>query len=514
MRLVKIISFCLTILSAFVVDQDLYAQDFLALSGGNYSGLYDTYDNPSKMTSNKLYLDINLLGNSFSMNSNYAFLKGSDYRINSFFVEDYQIPTYYDSEDELRYFDIYRNDKLKFGNLYNHTMGPGAMIAYERYAFSLTTASKQLFSFENMTQDVGNFLYEAIDFDYQHNTLFIHHEPEKMKLGYLGWSEVGFGFAYTFFREGWDFLAAGVTLKPLFASFGGYFRLDDVEYVVYNDTVADFPMASFEYATGGSIDRDANYKNISFTSPFFNNFGFGGDIGITYQRTAHIHKYPFHGRICEWDYEPYNYRISVSLSDLGYVNFYRNSSAHIYKNANSHWEDYSDTIVANSLNSFDLKLQKYFDPTLRQEHGSYFKMYLPSVLNIEADYPINSRNFLHAKVVIPFNLGEDYLMRSSSITVNYRYETRWFDIGVPLTIYDYNWKRPKVGLALRFGNFMMGSDRFSNIFGLNDITGFDFYFGYRISLSRVFKTRFIKGLCDPYRDYNIETFDYRQYRNR
>ncbi len=513
MRLVRNILF-------FVLSQSLGAfsflgaQDFLALSGSDYEGLYGVYDNPSRMTSNRLYVDINLMGNSFSFNSNYAFLKGSDYRINTFFAPEYEIPVYYDSENEKRYFDIYRNDKLKFGNIYNHLLGPGVMFAYERHAFALTTAYKQSLHFENMPQDIANFLYEAIDFDYQHNSLFMHHKPQKMHFGYLSWMEAGLSYAYTFYREGWDFLAAGITLKPLFANFGGYMRIDDLEYIVYNDTVANIPDASFEYGYGGSLSPDATLKSLGFTSPFFNNFGFGGDIGITYQRTAHIHRSPFHGRVCEWEYEPYNYRVSVSLSDMGYINFYRNSFAHKYMNTYAHWEEETDTLKANSLHTLDVKLQKYFDPENIQEHRRTFRMFLPSSLNIEADYPLDARNFLHAKIVVPFNMGENYLMRSSVISFNYRYEIRQFSVGVPLTIYDYNWKQPKIGVALRIGNVMVGSDRFSNLLGLNDITGMDFYFAYRISLSRVFRSLYVKGLCDPYRDYNIETFDYRQYRNR
>ena len=498
-----------------LLGSSLNAQNFIALSGGNYQGIYSVYDNPSKMTSSKLYMDINLIGNSFSFNSNYAFFDGDKHRINTYFAKDYQWPTYHDSEGAGRKFDIYRNDDLKFGNLYNQILGPSYMIAYERHAFAFTTSYKTNLYFENMTQDIANFLYEAVDFDIQHNNLYLHHEPEKMKFGYLSWMEVGFSYAYTFYREGWDFLAVGVTLKPLFSNFGGYGRIDDLEYIVYNDTVMDVPNASFEYGIGGSLDRTKNLvPTPSFVSPLFNNFGFGGDIGLTYQRNAHIHRYPFHGRVCEWEFEPYQYRFSASLSDLGYINFYRNSYQHIYTGTYAHWTKATDTLKIKTLSDIDRKIQSYFDPNNEQSHERKFKMYLPSSLNLEADLPINYKNFIHAKVVIPFNLGEDYLMRSSIISVNWRYETPWFSIGVPLSIYDYVWQQPKVGFAIRVGNFMVGSDRLSNLIGLNDITGIDFYFGFRVSMSRTFRTLFIKGLCNPYKDRNIETFDYRQYRNR
>ena len=81
-------------------------------------------------------------------------------------------------------------------------------------------------------------------------------------------------------------------------------------------------------------------------------------------------------------------------------------------------------------------------------------------------------------------------------------------------MYDYMWKRMTIGLAVRYGNFIIGSDRFSNILGINNISGMDVYFGLRFSMSKNIGTTFIKGYCDPYKDRNIKTFDYRQYRNR
>lgn len=61
-----------------------------------------------------------------------------------------------------------------------------------------------------------------------------------------------------------------------------------------------------------------------------------------------------------------------------------------------------------------------------------------------------------------------------------RYETRMVCIAAPITIDRFG--NTSFGLSTRIGGFMIGSDRIGGLFGLNDVTGADLYFGAKVRL--------------------------------
>ncbi len=58
-----------------------------------------------------------------------------------------------------------------------------------------------------------------------------------------------------------------------------------------------------------------------------------------------------------------------------------------------------------------------------------------------------------------------------------RYETRWFEVSLPLSLMYYGHWQPRAGIALRAGYFFIGGDAMGGLLKLNDLQQADFYAG-------------------------------------
>lgn len=475
----------------------------LGVIGSNNGGIYNIGVNPSSMSTSKLYMDYNFLSFNLAFISDYIFIKNEDYH-NLLYKRI--VPTYYTSEGETRVFDIYRTGGSKTGFLNMKFVGPGAMINYGKHSFAVTTSFRSNSAFTELPQEMANFLYEAIDYDAQHQINYTHDTP--IKMGSLSWTEISFSYAYVFKRFKWDFWSAGISIKPLFGNAAFYANLNTVDYMVQHDDTAYIYNADFQYAYAAPI----NYDDNSPEGPIIMGYGVGMDLGITYQYTTKGHQNNYVNRLCAQSYEDYNIRVGFSILDLGFINFNKKAERREYLNASTNWLESTDTLPAGSMNEINTKIDHYFDSrgaTVTKENK--FKIYTPPAVSLQIDYHWKQDYYLNARVVFGFNLGEGYIKRPSILAITPRYETNRFEFSFPISIYEWSWTKPNFGIAVRFGNFFIGSDKLTSVIGLADFTGMDFYAGLRLNLTRNLRMNYYKGNCDGSGPRNIEMFDYRNF---
>ncbi len=493
-------SICLLLFSHFV----LVGQEMLGIVSSNFSGIYGISLNPSSMVGSRLYMDYNLLSLNSSFVNNYIYIERSDY---ADWLFNGVTPVYYTSENEERNFNVSRNSKDKYGFYTTRVMGPGAMIVDGDHAYGITTSYRTNFSFHNLPQDISNFLYEAIDYDVQHRLNYSH--DEKIQIGALSWFEINLSYAYNFHRYKWDSWTAGITIKPLLGYFGTYTNLYNVSYLVHNDTVASVYSASFDYAYSLPIGySDNNFPH----EPFIRGFGFGADIGITYAKTTKGHTSKIYSRLCEQRYEKYNYKIAVSLLDFGYIRFSKNAQLNSYSEASTEWYKPYDTLPTGSVDELNAKIESYFKDSAKDfESKQSFNMNPPPCASLQIDYPIKDYFFINMTMIWGFNIGKSYIKRPSLLSVAPRFETARIEVCMPVSIYEWNFTYPQIGLAIRYGNFFFGTDKLSTFIGINDFAAFDFYLGLRLNISNTFRMNYIKEICGRDRLRNIEMFDFRNF---
>jgi hypothetical protein len=90
-------------------------------------------------------------------------------------------------------------------------------------------------------------------------------------------------------------------------------------------------------------------------------------------------------------------------------------------------------------------------------------------------------------------LSKYAIVRPSQIALSARYETRRFEVAMPLTIYNY--RTPHLGLAFRWSIFVIGTDRLGSFTGLWDTTGYDIFFGFKANVCDIAGKRGKKPFC-------------------
>ena len=105
-------------------------------------------------------------------------------------------------------------------------------------------------------------------------------------------------------------------------------------------------------------------------------------------------------------------------------------------------------------------------------------MALPSAISIQADWNVCQNFFANMTIIKGFGHGSKQgVTRPDVYSLTPRYETKWGELSIPMSLLYYNHWQPRFGLAVRAGYFFVGGDAPGSLLKLNDLKGVDFYAG-------------------------------------
>lgn len=490
-------------LVSLMVYSPLQSQDMLGLSLSNYAGISSVWINPATLNTSKYYMDFNLLTAGATFNNNYLYIHANDHNLLNYLTGG-PYPSYGESQSLV---DYSLSKTEKYGFAHARVMGPAGMAVYNKHAFGLQFNFRSHSAFSGLPYDIANYIYESIDYYPQHNILYSHADPSRMaSLTYL---EMALSYSYVIHRNRWDFLSAGISVKPIAGISGFYANLKNVDYLVENDSLAYIYDMSLDYGYSFPV----SYADNSYIDgPLFRGYGIGIDLGFMYQKTTTGHSTAKYNRLCEQPYEKYRYRFGLAFLDIGKLFFAKKAETHEFVHTNTVWIKEYDTLPENSMEDINTKLDHYFSDYSGQSlKDSRFSMMLPAAVSMQAEYAFRDYLFLSGLAIIGIPAGATNLRRPHVLALVPRYETARMEISIPFSWYEFHWANPGIGLFFRYNNFFVGTDRLGSLFGLSDFTGGDFYFGVKLNLSRNLRMNFLRGNCSQQNYYNIETFDFRNF---
>lgn len=189
---------------------------------------------------------------------------------------------------------------------------------------------------------------------------------------------------------------------------------------------------------------------------------------------------------CDWRFIPYDYRLGISITDWGYASFSDNAQVHTLDNVRHYW-DRIDTIGFTTINEalHEISTRFYGDPN-RSLSANSFSMGLPAALSVQFDYHLRDNWYLNSTWVqgIPAPAGQQ-VRRTPWLAITPRYETDYFELNIPVSIYDY--RVPRLGLSFRIMGLTIGTDKLGTLLGMGDFYGADVYLSARFSI--------LKGHC-------------------
>jgi hypothetical protein len=453
------------------------AQEMLGFVNSNYAGIHSAIINPSGLTNSKYFLDINFLTLGVSIENNYVFISKSDYKFSRFLSTNPQFPAH--PPDNQATYDYYNtNLKKAFANI--RVLGPSVMLSYGDHAFGLTTGFRTVISGRNIPYEIAKFGYSSLDFKPQHRINYKDYRGFNMAA--MSWAEIGITYAYVFKKFNMENWSAGISIKRLLGVAGAYANIDNIDYMLVNKDTANVYNLNAE--SGYSLPVDYQSNDLIRT-PVFRGGGFGFDIGITYKKTIKGQQNIRYSEICAKPFIPYRYKIGVSIIDLGRISFKKNAQKLVFNDVSTYWPDINNFAYVNIGSAVRELSRRFYGDTHELLKGNRIKIGLPTAISLQVDVHYIGNWYLNGTLIYPIRLNSASLVRPSEVALTPRYETDYFEVDIPVSLYDFY--KPRIGISARLGIFTVGTDKLGGFFHLNDFTGLDFYFAVKLN--------FIRGHC-------------------
>ncbi|MCF8465027.1 MAG: DUF5723 family protein [Flavobacteriales bacterium] len=430
------------------------AQERIGLANSNYAGTTGMPLNPSSMVDSKAWLDINLVGvDAFAWNNFVYFSKDNFYFWKNVPQNNYPTP-------------LYRmNGKEKHGAINLRVDGPSFTLSQGKNAFGFHTAARTFVSFEDFLEPSAVYVYEGLDYNPQ---LGVTYSQQKMGAFATAWAEIGASYGRIVYQQGKDMINVGGTASYLMGIGHMSMYLEELNHTVVSD-------------------QDWNVSNVTgqyaMTEPgLANGHGFALDLGLTYKRMLeNVDNYAPHTAQSDCGTIDYKYKIGLSLLDLGGISFNKNSLIRTFDNSTTTWNNYPDAQV-NSFGDIDALIASQFASDAgSMRTGTRYGTALPSAVSVQFDYNLGKNFYANATWVQGFKLYRTTTgIRRSLIAITPRYETKWFEASLPISLYDY--RSAQVGLAFRFYSVTIGSDNILPFFIPMNVYSGNIYVGIKITL--------------------------------
>jgi len=288
----------------------------------------------------------------------------------------------------------------------------------------------------------------------------------KFRINAMAWSEFGLTYSGLVSETNSSKVHLGISIKRLHGYVAGFLLNNGVAFD-FTRRLTALTRIDVEY---GYIDVQNLGGNAAGYQGIVSGKGMGFDLGATWvlkrkYRTGGIR------RLGGGPDHPTNYgtRIGISLLDMGRINF--DSNVQKFKvdkfTRNDSIAD-MDVLVNSELYQFPPQTQP----------GAQFSMRLPTALSVQVDYKVRPNVFVNATAIHRIVLPGPGIDRANQLSITPRFELKWLGFSMPLSIYQF--KRPRLGAALRIGPLWIGSDKIGSWFFPGNFSGTDFFISLRI----------------------------------
>ncbi|NCA75313.1 MAG: hypothetical protein EOM90_03170 [Alphaproteobacteria bacterium] len=484
-------------------------QEMLGVMNGNYAGVNGLVMNPSFPAGSVDFLSINLVGADIYANSNYLFIHRKDYSFGGLFTVDINDPAYlytyyYPSvqfTDTLHYLDYLKKTSLKRVFVNTRVLGPSLMYRNGIHTFSLVSGFRNNVSVDKMTYNTANFIFRGLDFVPQQD---ITYSEGPYQVALLSWIELGLGYSCVVYEDDQKAFTAGITGKVLLGMAGAYGSVKDVTYNVPNNDTILFD--KLDCTMGFALPIDLSGGTELQTDPLIRGWGVGFDVGVSYVRKGgSSSRNALNADVVQDVAADYRYRVGLSLLDLGKITFNQGVEVHEFSGVtNEMWSGlrgFHARSIRNFLNSASYNLLG--DSTASLTDKSSFGIWLPAAVSLQADYNFGYHLFANLTFVQGISFGTPSVRRSTLLALTPRYETRWYEVNLPLSLVDF--RDPQIGLALRIFGLTVGTEKLGTFLHLSDVRGVDLYFALSFPIGPGKNNwkgpRSKSGPCDSYENY-------------
>jgi hypothetical protein len=465
------------------------AQELSGFSVSDYSGIQRGYLNPASIINSRKYVDVMFADAGLFFQNNYLYIPSQDYSPRR--LVNFDFPTY--PETGGPFLDDYvPGNKAAF--IQSRTGGPSAMLIAGNQAFSVTSSFRTITSIHRLPVDIAKFTIEGINFEPQQNIRYTH--DQLMKTASVSFAEISFGYANTFYRQADERIAAGLSISRLLPYHGLYVETDFTDYMTpQSDTLIFYGVNG----TGGfTVPVDYNDNSFLGLADPVRGRGFSMSAGIVYTRLIASTSARAYRNLCAFPFDDYIFRIGLSILDLGRLNYDRGVESLVFDNIDTTWVGIG-SVEFTSLNQFLGVLNNELGGGPNSLSGpEEFRVSLPTTVSLQYDYNFRNNFYLNTVWLQYLPVLNSQIHRPSFLSVIPRYATSFYELAMPLNLYDY--KQPMIGLSFRVLYLSVGTGNLPGLLGWGrDFDGLDFYASLQFGILKGNCGRRFGGLRDCHR---------------
>ena len=448
------------------------SQDFLGYINSNYSGVTGTDLNPAAVVDSRYKVDISLAGTSLSVYNNYVGMKRSALKHNGklfAFGDSTNYTAFNDKDFQKNYLDTRNNSKTKSVYLDNQIYLPSFMVTLNKInAIAFKWKVRTMMNIDGVEPDLASQIYAGLKDSAQWTNRL---QNKRLSIQTMSWAEYGVTFGHVFQAEGKNFLKAAVTVKLIQGLQAAYMFVDNFDYNFTNDTTLSVFHSDISY--GHSTNFDFSDKN-NIKYKYVSNPSVGLDIGAVYEWRPDFEKYKYdmdgETGLNRKDKNKYKLRVGVSVVDIGSVKFKKGPESHNFSADVSYWDIHN--LPIKGVPSFDSVMKNKFS---METQPSTFKMNLPTAFSAQVDYNIYKDFYANFTAFYALQFKNDRTKVHDLTTFSFspRWDHKWFGVFVPVS-YDLT-GNTKIGLDLRAGPLIIGTNSLGILVTKKDIYGLDFH---------------------------------------
>jgi hypothetical protein len=438
-----------------------FSQEMWGAANSNYAGQMGLELNPASIVGAPYKWELHLLSLDASLTNNYMYLAGKSRLVRSA-VDGATV-------DQDRYRDRYTKTPDKSAYASAFLKYPAFIWSDKKFALAFHVSTRVELSATGIPYHLAKFIKEGFVYTPQQK---IDYSGQNTDAVLLNWHEIALTGGAVIQDVPESYISAAATLKYNYGLNAFFLKIDNMNYQAPSDSTLIIYDLNAEYGHATPLASDNGADS------FLKQKGKGAsvDIGVQYYRNRNDDFYNPCSR--NKGDKPYDYKIGISIIDLGYIKYSKQARTYKFSDENTVWNGF-DTVKFNGVGLTDTIFGNQFYNNPNGARDKYtFRLYTPAALSIQADVPLTSRIFLNGSIIqrIPFSRYE--VKRSNEISVTARYESKNFEFAIPLSYYDFF--KPRLGVAMRIKYLTFGTDMLGPLVGITDTYGVNFYFGISI----------------------------------
>lgn len=405
----------------------IIGQENIGINQDNYAPVNSRFLNPSSIVDAGTWLDINIIGLSAYVRSNFAFLPDA-YLPNP---STYKEPVLIEPNQSL------------YGYSYDKVLGPSLSIVVRKNSFAFHSVARSYLFVKNLPHETVGFIEDSTSLVVPDG----NYAEQRIRMKEMTWEEYGFTYGRIIKRKDDNMFNAAITINRLFGlhSAGMYMKKAELEVNNQNGSFVNIEDGQYWYNEPARLSGK----------------GWSGSFGFTYKKMyKDVSNYVPHSVFGSCKFPEYKYKLGISLLDVGAIKFNRNA---LYKN-------FDEDIPIDSIKNWtDITEQ-----ALSEADGTSYLAWLPAALSIQYDHNFKNHFYGHLaiinRVTLPSWKGVE---RANSFSASVRYERKKFSVAVPFTLHEYRY--PQLGLSLRLWFLVIGTDQLMPFLRKKDLYSADIY---------------------------------------